>query len=419
MAIHELSKHLRVRKLTPNQIGIMTMYATILADAVTAIEIEIDSLLAQEQTEDVVNQMAALQEEAKEFRLYIRFFRLVQGWEIDRPKHGGAYEAYVQEIMNIIQNPPARVSEFDVELQKYVWKRPMWLASRKGGNGVQTGSMLCEVFNELKAWEDELLASVTVLDKTNPENNLIDELRTAVPMDPDRYDALYNEVRIIKAVYNKQMFAINERAKAKMDLVPQYYAEIDHERIYEHIEKNRATDQSILVEAIQAKLEALEDGYDAAEIGLLCYLLQYQEDGENSNKQSTSFPWTAGKLHLEAALACVSGSRKISLVKRSTFKEPKRIIFECTEVERNYENAAIIMMKDKACEVKLTQKPNQDMPALTVCLRGKELGPVWKDFVTYFQGGVSFNAEVVSAKVKQGPQRKYMELYISSREIVE
>jgi hypothetical protein len=48
--------------------------------------------------------------------------RLLLGWEIDAPKHGGYYKIALEELLKFFQEPPARIDH---------WAKPYWMAFRK------------------------------------------------------------------------------------------------------------------------------------------------------------------------------------------------------------------------------------------------------------------------------------------------
>lgn len=116
--------------MEPSKIGLFTDYATKLTDAVHSINAQ----LSLESDPQVIDNLMKRQE----FLLdKIALLRIVQGWEIDRSKHGGAFMLYLD--LEFLTDAPTDVALRDVNGKcvldsqgNKVWADLTWLKVRKG-----------------------------------------------------------------------------------------------------------------------------------------------------------------------------------------------------------------------------------------------------------------------------------------------
>ncbi len=103
--MHELSKVFLLKSLEPNQIGQITNYATRILAAISRLEwslmngVDVDSNLLDEST------IKYYKEEIELMEKQVDILRLLQGWEIDKAKHGGEFWSALDKQLLFITDP--------------------------------------------------------------------------------------------------------------------------------------------------------------------------------------------------------------------------------------------------------------------------------------------------------------------------
>lgn len=402
--------------LKPNRIGELTDYATKIADAVRVLNYEMMEHFknGNKQAFNTVQQRAAQLEEM------IDLLAWVQSWEIDRAKHGGAYEEALKEELSFIENPPVEVHYFNEKAGKNLWFTPDWMASRKGkpvnGSSVQqTNSVLSRVHQHIIKWEEEVLVGeVKAMRADVAGNNLLSFLSSAVELPESNVVkmGLISSVRRIKTNYNLALKAAYEKHSA--DLSAMEYVSFDNETAKEkkEMELKRMLDDALnfAVEKAQAELMALSDSYEPAHIGLVAYQLTYSVSPSNRGAdvnnpaRGLSFPWTAGKHQLLAAVRVASNNTASVVVK------PKVKQFDDLEINKvniglftpgfdGLNIANLISEWNNTVAVKVEQDQDGNMMH-HVYVKKQRVASIFPEYITHFTGTTKFVAQVKDLQVK-------------------
>lgn len=307
-ALHKLSKHYIKKTLKPNQIGALTNYATKLADAVSAMEAMI---------RDGKGNRVNLEAEIAKYEDMIDLLRLLQGWEIDAAKHGGAFWDVLKDELSFIVNPPARVGKWNKKKERMEWADLDWMRSLKGKEPnwktISSGSMISNFFATMNKWYAKLEEQVLSLNKdTNIENELV----AAIPMTVERRDEI---VAHIKPIYLDYTIAVAKAIQKKNAMDAQasgiYSDEQELAKYMDRAQRAFNDEIQLITDASAANLHVLEQAYSAEEIGYAAYFLTYNV---NKDRKAVSFAWRAAKRQVLAAAAVAFGTRTTRLPKINT-----------------------------------------------------------------------------------------------------
>ncbi|SFJ62815.1 RNA dependent RNA polymerase [Paenibacillus sp. UNC496MF] len=380
--LHKLTKNYITRTLKPNQIGMLTNYATKLADAVRAmgyqyalgVNAEGNALTAEDKKE--------LLGKVKQFEQWIDLLRLCQGWEIDAAKHGGAFWDELANELSFIQDPPKEVGYVNKK-GVAVWYTPDWMGARnEKEHAVATGSVLSRVFTDMVKERAGIQASVSELDKRNEGTNIFYELNAAIAMTPERMDALKPSIVEIDREYRlgiKQLMekeaAAKERAIAAADGNKQkleYYLEL--------VKQQSKEEREMLIESCAGQLERLEDVFLPEEIGFVAYKVAYIDN----KSESTTFPWTAAKRQLLAACQVAAGTIPTRLPQIATRKADVEIKMQLV----NPRSADLIAkaVRNGYMDVKLVEDQLTGMMQYAVGVENVLLGYVYHNSAIWFNG---------------------------------
>lgn len=402
--------------LKPNRIGELTDFATKIADAVRVLNYKFMEFY------NAGNEAAAKQtlQRTNQLEEMIDLLAWVQSWEIDRAKHGGAYEEALKEELSFIENPPVEVSYTDQKTGKQLWFTPDWMAFRKGKtvNGFsvqQTNSVLSLVHQHIVKWEEEVLVGeVKAMRADVAGNNLLSFLSSAVELPESNVVkmGLISSVRRIKTNYNLALKAAYEKHSA--DLSAMEYVSFDNETTKEkkEMELKRMLDDALnfAVEKAQAELMALSDSYEPAHIGLVAYQLTYSVSPSNRGAdvnnpaRGLSFPWTAGKHQLLAAVRVASNNTASVVVK------PKVKQFDDLEINKvniglftpgfdGLNIANLISEWNNTVAVKVEQDQDGNMMH-HVYVKKQRVASIFPEYITHFTGTTKFVAQVKDLQVK-------------------
>jgi hypothetical protein len=315
-AVHELSKEFVIKTLEPNKIGYMTNIATKLADAIRKIGYmlmeNLDKYGNKISSKRSASEIAFLKSEIEQYESYIELLRLCQGWEIDRAKHGGAYMEQLAEELRFLKDPNlATFAKWkNQKTGKTKWTNPIWLAELKGKkDGFNTGSVLSRVYDYIKDWKaTQLDSKLEEIMKDVDSYNLLADLAQGIAIEPATHKALEDVIRPIKGTYGAAVAAAYDKFKeAKHEIVAMCNGDLSlAEPLIEEIDVIRAKEVAAAVEAAQASMTALEDGFDIVHIGYVAYYMTYanrrttkvidETTGEVVERLSgIGFPWTAAR----------------------------------------------------------------------------------------------------------------------------
>jgi hypothetical protein len=416
-AAHELSKDYVKRTLKPNRIGFVTNIATKLADAVRKIGYMILEGIdeygnAVSRSKEEIN---ALKETIAQYERYIDLLRLVQGWEIDRAKHGGAYEEALSNELDFIKNPPYYASyQPKEESAKRVWITPAWLRIHKGKEGgAYTNSVMSKlsayvrnwVEKNLDAYQAEVLASVE-------DHNILDILNTNFAIDPARRDAIRSVLASVKFEYHNEVSLVIAKERELIKEAELKYAGVDNDALEAAIETVRkASTKAIggIIEKYQAAVAALENAYDSKEIGYTAYWMTYTERttfvDENGveRKSSITFPWSVCKKQFLDLVAAIN-NKELKVNPFIVEAADMKINFRVAD-GRNGEKLAAYLNNVKTAFVEYVKNPFTGNMTYAVLAEYNGtlnyVGDVYQSHIAYFTGATRFKMDLFAATVKK------------------
>jgi hypothetical protein len=325
--LHELSKQYVLRGLEPNDIGLLTNYATKILDAVTKLTIAVNDGIALDGSPLTVELANTYKSEISRYLHMVDVLRMVQGWEIDKAKHGGYYKLFMDLSFITEQTAfPFYATELDKAGKNRVWFTPDWMAARKGRNdGKKTGSLIQRIREHVVArFEKEIKEKFENLDPANSDNNISVELANAIQK-PAHYDDVIKAVRIVKSEYTRGMIKAIEYKNENMAKLEMYtthangkpVTEVEKMHYEAIIEKRFSSIMDSAVTTSQARMSALEVELNVhpAILGVAAYEIVYA-DNNNINRNvkeekdptvGLSFPWSGAKFQLNSAVRLVSG----------------------------------------------------------------------------------------------------------------
>lgn len=398
-AVHELSKEYVIRTLTPNKIGYLTDIATRLADTVR----KMGYMVVQGVNEfgSKVNHDAAGKKELIDliarYEYMIDLLRLCIGWEIDRAKHGGAYEEQLAAELSFVENPPKYAGFIPEGKKKAVWINPAWMRHHKGKDGgVDTNSVLSKLHAYMVAWVEENIRSKSAEIMANVENNnLLHVFKTNYAMDPSRFDMIKSSVKDIKFSYGRAMSELSELEQRKL-------AEAEINGVEVDITKEMNELRGDCVEKHQMAIAALEQAYSSHEIGYVSYVVTYTERG-SEGKGSIGFPWTVAKKQFLDLCAMVAN--------REIVNNP--YVVEAANISVNYrvadgrdaERMAAYLNNAGELFVEYVQHPMTGNWAHMVFIEVNGVmtyaGDVYKNKSAYFTGASKFKCTLSNAEAKK------------------
>jgi len=308
---HNRTKEFVVRTLKPNKIGLLTNCATILADAVRDMAVQL--AYANEDRKATLLKLIA------DANGKLDVLRLCQGWEIDRAKHGGAYEVALASQLEFIENPPSYCS-YKVK-EKSVWMKPAWMNYGTDQFGAWNQSVMNQSHKNMiefrKGFDQSIADLKSALVKENgvvsiDAPTILGELAMAIAITSDQVKSLEKELGHIICIYKKDSAAlIRLKIEAEAMLAALHKEQEDEKKLLDRRFKG-AMGEVIDRHALEVK--ALEQFFAPEQIGLVAYSLTYrnvkamkQEDG-TVRYSGLSFPWTVAFEQLLAAMKVVSGN---------------------------------------------------------------------------------------------------------------
>lgn len=400
-------------KLMPNRIGELTNYATKLADAIRTLGYKMMQAQTQEEYNYLKERIAFLEEK-------IDLLAWVQSWEIDRAKHGGAYEEALAEELDFIKNPPAEVRYLDKN-DAPKWITPDWMGYLKGKevDGVKvvhTNSVLSKVHQYIMYWEEtELDRVVAEMRKDYKDNNLLGILTAniAMPTDPVIKHGLIKAVTAVKNQYNNDLrnayqYEENEKAKVEMAYFPNPYAKVEE---LERIEKERKDLIALATERATFALHELEANYLPEHIGVAAYQLVYSQTAgarganEENPAKGLSFPWRAATRQLLIALRKALQAEDKPMIEKQvrTFK-PEEIAINKVRIGNFAPSVRPqdIVNKMATWNNQLAIKVEQVGSGIifNVYIKQEKVGSVFPDYIHRFAGGKAFVVKAVNIETR-------------------
>ncbi|CDQ41851.1 RNA dependent RNA polymerase [Virgibacillus salexigens] len=298
--VHKLGVDYVIRTLKPNKIGIATNIASILADAVRGLGYDLYlNNVSQDQVMTTI----------KQYENWIDILRLVQGWEIDAAKHGGAYQEVMKETLDFMDNPPESLSYLHKGLGRRVWNKPNWLAARVGKKGHDLGSVLSRLMDLVQQFEDNMLTNE--LERMHLEADsfsLLAKLNSAFQLDPAYFNELANHVKQLKASYGSAVRKTHQAAQDKKQVIIESNTP-DHIRDlqFEEIEVKLNNYIGDIADMARDKIAELMSMYPAKDIGYVSYYVTYVD---RKKEASLSFPWTVAREAFIQTLSYVENKEK-------------------------------------------------------------------------------------------------------------
>jgi hypothetical protein len=287
--LHELGKDYVIRTLAPNKIATSTNMATILADSVRGMKrtiqrTDIDKTAVQHNLQKI-----------DEYCYDIDLLRLVQGWEIDRAKHGGFYEEAMKDTLSFMKNPPKELSKEKKGSSFRVWMKPDWLALRQDPeqekDGINRNGVLSRVMAFIQQFETEYLDERFAEFEANAAKySLLAPITSSFDLKPDDFLALERIVGKVKARYGaaaRSIFQAEETEKQRVISSGMSYSTTRNE--LDRLEQHRKDELSVLRGQAQEVMANLALKYPARDLGFVAYYITYAGRKQDS---SLSFPWT-------------------------------------------------------------------------------------------------------------------------------
>lgn len=300
------------RTLQPNRIGEFTDYSTMLHDAFRVILSELAIALNANDGEAIFK----LEEEKSTILVWMGYLRLVQGYEIDRAKKGGAFEVALEKELAFIKDPGALAYRLGKWVESdngefFKWARPIWMKSGNKNhkkNSVMTG-VYSHIENRIAALDEVAKMQVIRLSK---ENTVLTAMHSSISFRQDVYAALKPFVLKQDSDYAVEVKSLVERREAllvKQEGVISKQQEKDFQAEFTLIfEKYTENMDKLFINASEKKDVTTE------EFGLYVYKAvtergreQFRKDSEMDVYQGRSFPFRAAIEYVYAAFMAAEG----------------------------------------------------------------------------------------------------------------
>jgi hypothetical protein len=343
--MHELSKVFVLRTLESNRIGELTDYATKLLAAISHLQYCLqNNVVALDPSvkyvpESLTEELRAHYVEQIEYMTFlVDKMRLAQGWEIDRPKHGGAYwNKFHMEFIDDVNEFPIFTSGvyFTPKGKEYKkWHDLEWHRACKTRDSLklQKGMVFPSVMQELRSFvlvqfNTKVKAEFIKMNPSSDNNNLIkrlapyanvynhstvDRLMKELVSVFDEYAEAQSHIGTLRIRYNAKREATMFRSKHEADV-------FDAKHKYE---LDNLLQQAIITARSQVKALSAKtvEGYelDEAAIAYIVYARKYQDYDAKKAKspaEGLSFPW----------VICQDGM--LELVRRASGKSNAHVRF--------------------------------------------------------------------------------------------
>lgn len=206
--------------LKPNRIGEFTDYSTYLHDALRVVLAE----LAIAHKSGDASAMTKLTEEKDLLIKWMAYLRLVQGYEIDRAKKGGAFEEALKDELSFIKNPRSlsyRLGKWvETEKGKYFqWGRPVWM--KNGHGNFKNNSVMAALYSNVIDRIAKLNVDANLeMKRLEKENVVLSAFNGTIEFNEDHFKKLYTPIVRRKTSYNaelKEIILLEENMRAEQE----------------------------------------------------------------------------------------------------------------------------------------------------------------------------------------------------------
>ncbi|MEC1657132.1 hypothetical protein P9D81_19990 [Bacillus haynesii] len=401
--MHELSKVFVLRSLEPNQIGQLTNYATQILSAISRLQwslvngVDVDS-------KPLTDQMRKLYEdEIAMMDVMVDKLRLAQGWEIDRPKHGGAFWQYfnLKFVEDVDYFPTfatyTYVSPKGQEITRYA---PLeWHKSARSAKSLELkdGLVFPSLMQQLRShvlfmFTAKVKAHFNQLNPSSDSNNLIYRFAPVANVnDHGMVEAVLKMITPIFKEYGQaQVEIMNVRSRFEeqrelMNFTGKHEAEVYNRRMKHEI--NRLMDKA--VRTAQAKVKALP--FDEASIAYIAYAKKYRDyrpEKAASPASGLSFPWIVCRDGMLELVARVSGKSTQHVRLEKVEPAPVKIRFRSFEMSAEKVALKFKSATQAAVWYHVDEMTGNYLPFVYV---GKErIGILVEESAYYFTGSEKF-----------------------------
>ncbi|MBA4293898.1 hypothetical protein C0431_13125 [bacterium] len=293
--------------LKPNRIGEFTDYATMLHDALRAVAYE----TRQAKAASDMDRVAFLKGEADTMLNWMAYLRLIQGYEIDRAKKGGAFEVELKEQLAFMENPGAlayRLGTWETNehgKKHFKWARPVWMKS--GNEEQQAPSVFTMLYKEVNNRIARLTKdSGLLMQRLEKEQEVLAAFSATIPFNDEHYSKLYSFISKIDMGYSHEVRSL---MKSRDDLVANQEGGLSEKQ-----EKMFAEELSAIFEKYTDEMDALyanatKVGITKAQFGFYVYkVVQRKAFKKDENTfQGRSFPFRAAAEYVYAAFMEAEG----------------------------------------------------------------------------------------------------------------
>jgi hypothetical protein len=310
--IHEMEKKWVLRTLQQNKIGYLTDAATVLADKKRQLVycirkgMDVDGTPLHPAKRNFYYQLI------HDFQHKIDWIRYAQGWEIDRAKHGGAYESHLAEqlafVLDETRLPEVCSYVANKKTGRRAWIKPLWFHVMRKAQTIEEMeamyeerkhklpkvlSVLDQHFVNMMNWWLTFKAEFKQIQKEIDKYNLVAFLSPLSRfIQPEAVEELTPVLKPIMTDYNIRKKEILDAYKQqKEDLLKAELPNDLFELRMEALEQARKQQFDLLEEeALHAvKSSNVIEKYDDVTIGFAAYLVTYS--AKRTSKPSLSFAW--------------------------------------------------------------------------------------------------------------------------------
>lgn len=403
--MHELSKVFVLRSLDPNAIGQLTNFATKILAAISRLQwclannVDVDS----EELTDFVR--SEYEEEIEKMKLMVDKLRLLQGWEIDKAKHGGAFwtalEAQLAFITDSEHYPKyatkTTLSAKGLPIVRYAnleWHKS---ASSPTPMALQNGEVFPSLMQELRAhvllsFTTKIKARFNELNPSLDSNNLIFRLAPVANVhDHGIVEAVIKMTTPIFKEYGQaQIDIMNTRKRFEEQRATMNFATLHEVRMYDRRMKH--TINIMMDKAVtnaQAQIKALP--FDEPTIAYITYAKKYREyrpEKAASPASGLSFPWVVCQDGMLELVARASGKSTALIRKKEIAPAPVKIRFRSFEMPSDKVATLFNNTQQAAVWYHVDEVTGNYMPFVYI---GKvRVGALVEESAYYFTGGEKF-----------------------------
>ncbi len=406
--MHELSKVFLLKSLDPNQIGQITNYATRILAAISRLQwsllhnVDVDSNILDEATR------TRYEEEIKTMEKQVDILRLLQGWEIDKAKHGGEFWKALEKQLLFITDPayyPEFASHVEVnnkghEIVKFSnleWHQAV--RSRKSLE-VKEGKVYPSLMQELRAhvlmrFTTKIKAKFNQLNPSLDTNNLIyDFAPVADVYDHGMVEAVLKMITPIFNEYNRAQKHIIEvrqefeKQREHLKFNTKHEAELYDRRI--KFEINKLMDDAITKG--RSEMKALP--FDEATVAYIAYAKKYRDYRPSkaiSPASGLSAPWILCQEGMMKLVSRVSGKSAEHVRLKEVKSADVKVRFRSFEMAPEKVTSLFNASKRAAVWYHVDKMTGNYLPFVYV---GKHrIGILVEESSYYFTGGEKFTFE--------------------------